>query len=188
MKYIYQIAHTDGRRYIGQTADPRHRWATHLYDLRHGRHKSNELQAAYDGDSSSLTFEVICQCQDDAANELERFYIGKYRTTESAYGFNTSAGATERGGNEVSDATRRKLSAAKMGNTAMVGKRLSDQWRANLSAAQPHKRKVQCVDTGEVFDSFADAARKTGLNRTKIVSVCTGKRKTTGGMRFRYAD
>lgn len=48
--------------------------------------------------------------------------------------------------------------------------------------------KIECIETGIIYDSFADASRKTGLNRTKIVSVCTGKRKTTGGYHFRYAN
>lgn len=48
------------------------------------------------------------------------------------------------------------------------------------------KKPVVCVETGEVFRGSSEAAKKMGLNRTKIVSVCTGKRKTTGGFRFRY--
>lgn len=44
------------------------------------------------------------------------------------------------------------------------------------------------IETKQIYESFADAARKTGLNRTKIVSVCTGTRKSTGGLHFRYAD
>ena len=67
-------------------------------------------------------------------------------------------------------------------------KYIIDEWKKHLSEAQPHRKRIECVETGEIFDSFADAARKTGLNRTKIVSVCTGKRKKTGGLHFRYAD
>ena len=69
----------------------------------------------------------------------------------------------------------------------MKGKRLSDEWRKHMSEAQ-RKRIIQCVETGEVYNSFVEAAEKTGLNRTKIVSCCTGKRKSTGGLHFRYAD
>ena len=70
----------------------------------------------------------------------------------------------------------------------MVGKKLSEEWRQHLSEAQPHKKRIICLETGVVYDSFADAARKTGLNRTKIVSCCTGKRHKTGGLHFAYAD
>ena len=70
----------------------------------------------------------------------------------------------------------------------MCGIKLSDEWKKHLSDAQPHKKKVECIETGIVYESFADAARKTGLNRTKIVSCCTGKAKSTGGYHFRYAE
>lgn len=40
---------------------------------------------------------------------------------------------------------------------------------------------VLCVETGERFDSFADAARKYGLLYTSISACCAGRQKTTGG-------
>ena len=156
--------------------------------MREGRHCNSGLQSAFNADSSSISFEVICTCKDEDADALERFYIRKYRTTNAKHGFNVSAGRTKNGGNEASDETRRKLSESKMGNTVMKGRKLSDEWKANLSAAQPHKRRVECIDTGETYESFADAARRTGLRRTGIVQCCTGKKKTVGGFRFRYAD
>lgn len=187
MPYIYQIVNTNnGRRYIGQTRRYSHRVSCHVYDLRHGRHRCELLQSDYDEDPQSIRFEVVCRCSEAEVDELERFFISKYETIES--GYNTSPGKSDGGGNIVSESTRAKSSKAKLGNQHMRGKRLSDVWRRHLSEAQPHKKAVRCIETGEVFESFADAARKTGLNRTKIVSVCTGKRKSTGGMHFEYAS
>ena len=31
-----------------------------------------------------------------------------------------------------------------------------------------HSRKVQCLDTGEIFNSAVDASKKMGVNKTKI--------------------
>lgn len=39
-----------------------------------------------------------------------------------------------------------------------------------------------------VFASSAEAARKTGIGQGHISSCCTGKRKTTGGYRWKYAE
>lgn len=186
MPYIYQIRNTEnGRRYIGQTEEIKHRINCHKYDLRHGRHCSELLQADYRDNPEAITYEVVCECAEEELDELEKYFIKKYDTVIS--GYNKSVGRTENGGNIQSEETRRKASEAKMGNQYMKGKRLSDEWKRHLSEAQPHKKRIRCIDTGEVFESFADAARKTGLNRTKIVSVCTGKRKHTGGMKFEYA-
>ena len=187
MSYIYQIRNVNnGRRYIGQTDGLSHRRSCHRYDLRHGRHKSELMQTDYDADSKCLVFEVLCQCNKEEANDLEAYFIKKYDTVKN--GYNKALGVTESGGMLFSEEMCDAVSERQTGNTAMVGRKLSDEWKRHLSEAQPHRKRIRCVDTGEEFESFADAARKTGLNRTKIVSVCTGHRKSTGGMRFEYAE
>ena len=47
-------------------------------------------------------------------------------------------------------------------------------------------KKVECIETGEIFDSITECAKILNLKPTNITAVCKGKRKTTGGKRFRY--
>lgn len=184
---IYQIRNTrNGKLYIGQSVDLAHRKSCHIYDLKNNRHKNIHLQRAYNIEPSVFVFEIICQCSEKELDDLEIHFIKKYKTTDSAYGYNLDSGGN--GAGRMSEETKAKLSKAKKGNTAMCGKRLSDEWKKHLSEAQPHKRKVRCIETNIVYESFAEAARQMGLNRTKIVSCCTGSRKSTGGFHFRYAD
>ena len=50
-------------------------------------------------------------------------------------------------------------------------------------------RKVRNIDTGEVFDSIADACRKHGVkNHANIVNACTGKHHTCNGFRWEYVE
>lgn len=49
----------------------------------------------------------------------------------------------------------------------------------------PYK-PVKCLDTGEVFESRSDAARKANTQPIHIYECCKGKRKTAGG--FRWAE
>ena len=42
--------------------------------------------------------------------------------------------------------------------------------------------------TNKYFSSIRDAARELGLYPENIVSVLKGKRKTTGGLQFKYAE
>ena len=49
----------------------------------------------------------------------------------------------------------------------------------------PYK-PVQCLDTGEVFESRSEAARKANTQPIHIYECCAGKRKTAGG--FRWAE
>lgn len=187
MTGIYKITNkNNGKVYIGQSVDISHRRSCHEYDLKNNRHKNIYLQRAYNMEPDAFNFEIICYCNEEDLDELEMFYINKYNSADSHYGYNLDKSA--RGTGRKSEETKRKMSEVKKGNTAMCGIKLSEEWKKHLSEAQPHKKRVICIDTGEVYESFADAARRTGLNRSKIVSVCTGKRKTTGGLKFRYAD
>ena len=182
---IYKITNTiNNKIYIGQSRDIKHRKSCHEYDLKHNRHKNIHLQRAYNLNPDAFKFDIICICAEEDLDALEEYYIQKYNCLNDKYGYNLDKAA--RGTGKKSEETKHKLSESKKGNKAMCGIKLSDEWKKHLSEAQPHKKKVKCVETQEIFDSFADAARKTGLNRTKIVSCCTGKRKTTGGFHFEY--
>ena len=50
-------------------------------------------------------------------------------------------------------------------------------------------KQVLCVETGVVYPSIKEAARKTGANKTKISEVCRGiRRKTTHGYHWEFVD
>lgn len=44
---------------------------------------------------------------------------------------------------------------------------------------------VLCVETGETFETIAEAARAKGIKTSSIGAVCLGKRKTAGGYHWR---
>lgn len=184
---IYKITNTDnGKVYIGQSVNISHRWACHKYDLSNNRHKNPHLQNAYNQNPEAFEFQIECLCKEEDLDKLEMFYIKKYKSNDAKFGYNLDSGGD--GAGRMSDETKAKLSKAKIGNQVMKGLKLSEEWKEHLSEAQPHKKKIVCLETGVVYNSFADASRKTGLQRTKIVSVCTGKRKSTGGYHFKYVE
>lgn len=45
-------------------------------------------------------------------------------------------------------------------------------------------KKVLCLEIGKVFDSIKDASRQTGINN--ISMACNGKRKTAGGLHWKF--
>lgn len=186
MAYIYQIKNTEnGKIYIGQTVDKTHRKASHFYELRNNTHKNKEMQKDYNNNPDAFVFEVVCECRETDLADLELFFINKYKTSDQKHGYNIYFGNAVGG---VPEETRAKMSKAKQGNKAMQGKKLSEEWKQKIKDSQPHKRKVLCIETGITYESFAEAARQTGLDRSRIVSCCTGKRKATGGYHFKYAD
>ncbi len=54
-----------------------------------------------------------------------------------------------------------------------------------------NKRKVALIENDKIvkeFESIKDAASELKLNSSKIVLVCKGERKQTGGLKFKYID
>lgn len=56
-----------------------------------------------------------------------------------------------------------------------------------VSHAKMSKR-VYCSDLDQSFPSINDAARLTNSNRNHVKDCCFGKRKTTNGLHFRFAE
>ncbi len=50
------------------------------------------------------------------------------------------------------------------------------------------RKRVRCVETGEVFESMAEAAREVGVGPSKICNVCKGLRKTAAGYSWQYVE
>ncbi len=51
-----------------------------------------------------------------------------------------------------------------------------------------HRRKVLCVETGEVFNSVKEAAEFVHVNSTNISACCAGRQNTIRGYHWKYAD
>ena len=50
------------------------------------------------------------------------------------------------------------------------------------------RKRVECIDTGEVFETAHHAARAYNLNPGGVYYVCEGKNRHAGGMHFKYAN
>lgn len=85
-------------------------------------------------------------------------------------------------------------SACKRISEAMKGKKqppLSEETKRKMSEAHKgkpanNKRKVLCVETGEVFESLSDTTIKIGIAQSSISQVCNGKRKSAGGYHWSF--
>ena len=51
-----------------------------------------------------------------------------------------------------------------------------------------YKKRVRCVDTGEVFESITEAANRYNISVGNICKCCTGYLDTTAGMQWEYVD
>lgn len=74
-----------------------------------------------------------------------------------------------------------------------LGTTMSDELRAKLKpywekAKTRGCRKVQCIDTGVVYFSIAEASRRTGAIKSNISRCLAGIRPTAGKLRWRYVN
>lgn len=64
------------------------------------------------------------------------------------------------------------------------------KWNVEKALTTPviidRKKKILCVNTGEIFSSATEASKNKNLLRTSIVSVLSGRRLSTGGLSFQY--
>lgn len=51
-----------------------------------------------------------------------------------------------------------------------------------------HKKKVVCIETGEIFESVNAAAEKINVHPSNISSVLNGKQKTAKRFHFKYSE
>ena len=56
----------------------------------------------------------------------------------------------------------------------------------NLGANSPKAKKVLCIETDVVYGAVSEAAIAIGIHYSNIVKVCSGKRQTAGGYRWKY--
>ena len=51
-----------------------------------------------------------------------------------------------------------------------------------------HRKEVQCIETGIIYESLADAERKTGILGETISRNCRGKQKSASGYHWRFIN
>lgn len=139
------------------------------------------------------------ECTQDIANEIEKYYIEKYDSTNPKKGYNIT-----NGGNTVSPNMNKAIIDWMKKHPEFGLARAQDmlKWqkehpiealemkRINAKKATAARRKkVRCIETGIVYESASAAARivpKT--TQSKICMVCKGKRKTCGGFHWKYEE
>lgn len=145
---------------------------------------------------------ILEQSEDWTQEELnikEKEYIVKYQANNPQYGYNITEGGSNISPNALPKALEWMKQHPEFGKA-----RAQDmlKWQkehpeeallmrqANAKkASEARKRKVQCIETEEIFESASEAARKVPkTTQSKICMVCRGQRNTCGGYHWRYIE
>lgn len=118
---------TNGKVYIGASANVERRWRNHENDLRRGVHHSSHLQRAWlKYGEDAFAFDVLEETSDLSGRES--WWISHVRPDLRGRGFNLFGGAS--GHHERSAEHRERMSRIK------AGRKASDETRAKISASK----------------------------------------------------
>lgn len=184
---IYKITnHVNNKIYVGQTVQPLYkRWWRHC----HSGGKSVIGNAIEKYGKENFSVEVIDHANTlDELNEKEIKWI-EYYNCVSPNGYNIAGGGrnhiiTEQLKQILSDAHKGKqtgeLNPFFGRHHTEEAKRIFSERNKNNSYAP--RKQVQCIETGEIYCSVAEAQRKSGINN--ISQACHGKIKHAGGFHW----
>ena len=208
---VYKHTSPSGKVYIGITCqDLRRRWMGGS-----GYKRSPHFWAAIQKYGwEAFEHEILyTDLNQEAAERIEVALIAEYNSTDRRFGYNTDIGGST-GAKHTPETKRRigeanrcriwtaesrqklreyKLShpttpetAAKIG-AANRGRKHRPESIEKIRAAQI-KKPVQNLTTGQNYMSVQEAAKACNLDPSHIVAVCRGRRKSTGGFVWCYAE
>jgi group I intron endonuclease len=201
-----------GKRYIGITR----RRPSKRFDGGRGYQHSPHMKAAIEKYGwENFAHVILASGLTQLEAELDEVsYIAVYHTTDPSRGYNVTSGGKHAG--EITPEARSRLSERMKSEQnpvyrfggPMAGKKHTEEAKRKMSEAAKkrhvpcsetrrlalrhahsyEKRAVLCIETGKTFEGIHEAAEAHGLMATKICAVCKGKRHTTGGFHWEYAE
>lgn len=203
---IYMILNTvNNKVYIGQSRHLKERFSRHRRDLEAKTHHNEELQRDYNKyGAESFDFIVLQECEENELYELEQYYIFCLDSSDPLFGYNLTYGGerdirTERSRKKCTGGHYKRtpehialLRTLAVGRTPWnKGMKTNEETRKKQSLAKigkpaHNRKKVLCIDTGELFESSVNAGKAHGVEPTNIRKCCRRERPFAGGMMWKY--
>lgn len=189
---IYKYTSPSGKVYIGQTSQK-------IYKRSRGGagyvHCKYFYAAIEKYGWENFTREILKENLTlNEANYWEQYYIQFYCSNDRTKGYNITSGGNN---HTLSEEGREKLSEKMTKNNPMKnpeiaekvaqkrrGVKLSQQACDNISNG--HKKQVECIETGENFESRQAAAKAYKVSPSGIGRAAIGEQKTSAGKHWRY--
>lgn len=183
--YIYKIKIGD-KFYFGQTINKSERKAAHKYHLRKNKHVNKYMQNAYNK-TKDFSFSVMFSCPASKLNELEQFYISKYKEDSNCINLNKDVRmvASEY---KMTESHRQKIKKVHTGKTVSdftkklmsesAKKRIErDGWKMHYNKSggnNPKARIVVNTENGFFYETVQEAAYTYGYKRSTLNSKLCG--------------
>ena len=178
-----------GQVYIGQTNNIKNRWKPSAYKNCIKFYNAIQKYGWDNFEHEILANELTLE----EANELETKFIIEYNSINNGFNLNTG------GDNKLaSQETKEKMSKIRKGipkseqhkqaiSEALTGYKQTEEHKKHNRKAQ-HRKSVECIETGEKYDSLAEAEKQTGILGETISRQIRGIQKTTQGLHWRFIN
>lgn len=180
---IYKITSPTGRVYIGQSVDIEARWVTYM-SMHPSLKKQTKLYYSLKKHKpESHRFEVLLECADCELNEWERYYQDEFNVLMDGLNCRLTQTSDKSGKTQPFTAEHRaklKQARANIEFTDTRKKRMSD------SMLGKNTTPVLCINTGEVFSSIKEAAKKHNLLPSSIDNILSGRAKQTQKQKLKF--
>lgn len=176
---IYKIKNKiNGKIYIGQTINFKQRINAHI-NTAENKYKSAKKYPVHRAiakyGKENFSYEIIYEAKTKTElDEREAYYIQKYISFKSEYGYNIKLGGSKE---KLPESVKKKISNSQKGEL-------------NHAYGKPSKRRkpVICLTNNTEYESVTDASLKTGISISQIARVCRGERGSVKGLVFRYIE
>ena len=189
---VYKYTSPSGKIYIGQTCKSLSVRAYNGEGYCHSTYFYNAIKKyGFENFSCEILKEGLSL---EEANYWEAYFINLYNSTNREFGYNISFGGDN---HTISEEGRKKLSERMKNDNPMktpeiakkvkeknIGRKRSEEHRKNISNG--HKKKIQCVETGQIFNSRQEAAEFYKVSPSGIGRAATGEQITSAGLHWRY--
>lgn len=199
-KVYVHINKANNKAYVGVTSkeNPNHRWNSGRGYKENPYFYSAIEKYGWDGFDHIIIRDDLSE-QD--AKQMEIDLISCWKTQDRNFGYNMTSGGDGTPNYHPTEETRRKLSEArKKENLSEETLRRRSEGLRGRKFTDDHKRKISqslsrpiamYSKDGEYIRSFPSASaaeEELGIGHSHISQCCTGKRATTGGYRWSFAQ
>ena len=186
---IYAITNTtNGKPYIGSSANIERRWKQHRNALAKGRHHSIHLQRAWDIDGpDAFQFTILEECAEEELFVAEQRHVDARKSADGRHGYNVCVVVQSRLGTKHTEESKARMSEVKQGqvhteetkrlmSTAHSGKRKSPEHAENIRLAL--LRRAPITEETRAKLRAANARVPTPESNEKRSAALKGKPKS----------